>query len=997
MLSLSIVVAELGAVPTSSFSPARSSHTRKRFPEILLSVWFHTSSIPGQEARVLYHLTMAEVAGLVVGVVALASTFKDCISLLSYIEATKTMGYDYEILATKLDIEKTLLLQWADRVRLFKPNYDTRLDDPVIGSGISQTFKLVSSALGESDKLRACYGIHEVAQGSDEPDESIPRSVLSHRRMARLEFTICTRSYTTTSSTVKKIRWVIQHREKFEKLIELVSYCVSKLNELTPTTGSDSSIAIKNDLKGVNSLRELKLLLEASKDLEPKLAIAAEISIAAENKIEERCRKTILNQLWFRKMEERKDMIDKPSSRSLHWSLEPPSKEVEWDDLSAWLESGSDVYWISGKAGSGKSTLMKYLLENQKTTELLKPWGDTRTVAIAAFFLYELGTAEQKSLGGLYRALLYYILDAEPALVPILLPGMWKEIRHTERNEVDLPSITEMRMAFNRLAKGVVMKSKYCFVIDGLDECSGCFRDIISFINCLITSDDIKVLVSSRPLAEFEEAFSSKPKLRLQDLNRDDMEDYVTEFLAPFDYMKYLLITHRERVKKLSDTLVEMSSGMFLWLVLACRSLENGFARFESIEDLEHRIYELPPEINDLFRHMLGKIDKRDQGRAAMLLRICYINCLRSPTPPIRALGLAIAMESEFDHTRIIFFKDISAEERISMCRIFDRRLKSQCYGLIEIHNQDCLLSSVSFLHRSLFEFLSFAEIWDLDCLQIKATYFEPSMIISAMSLRLLRENVSHAYNSYHFSWLISDFIFNAQYADIEGHQAILSHVCELENILRAVSSQGNWEPEMNLQLPTKYNLGDPSTITLPLAVEAQLFTTISSLSIRGKQKCPLLYHFLQRPYLEILCRSVPETTYSRRESIVDALLSSGCDPNESISPLVAEYNTSWKCWVQKIAYLVHDENLNLERANYIVGVTNLFIRFGANIADTGEENLLLDELEYIKLPRPGDRNSDEWRIFENKLHALKSLVKEKLGSKVARASRRKKRRRVKN
>jgi hypothetical protein len=59
---------------------------------------------------------MAEVAGLFLGAVALLGTFKDCIDLFSYISAARSLGNDYEILNTKLDIEKTLLLQWADRV-----------------------------------------------------------------------------------------------------------------------------------------------------------------------------------------------------------------------------------------------------------------------------------------------------------------------------------------------------------------------------------------------------------------------------------------------------------------------------------------------------------------------------------------------------------------------------------------------------------------------------------------------------------------------------------------------------------------------------------------------------------------------------------------------------------------------------------------------------------------------------------------------------------------
>ncbi|KAI1747987.1 prion-inhibition and propagation-domain-containing protein [Xylaria castorea] len=900
---------------------------------------------------------MAEIAGLVIGAVALASTFKDCISLLSCIEAVKTMGYDYEILATKLDIEKTLLLQWADRVRLLKSNYDTRLDDPVIGSGISQALKLVSSALGESDKLRARYGIHEVAQGRDEPDEIMPTSALSHRRMIQFDVTLRSKIYATTSSTVKKIRWVIQHREKFEKLIKLVSYCTSKLNELTLNANSDLPTEIKDDLSGVVSLRELKLLLEASKELEP------EIAIATENAIEERCTQQILEKLWFRKMGERKDMIGKPSSRSLHWSLEPPREEVEWDDLSAWLESGSDIYWISGKAGSGKSTLMKYVSEHQKTSRLLKSWGGMRTVVTASFFLYELGTAEQKSQEGLYRAFLYHILDAEPALTPILLPEMWKEIRYAKEHEIDLPSMTELRMAFNRLTEGSVTTSKFCFIIDGLDECSGDFHDIISFINSLVTSDNIKFLVSSRPLAEFEDAFSSKPKLQLQDLNKGDMKDYVTEYLAPDECVKYLLIEHRKRVKKLSDTLIDMSSGMFLWLVLACRSLHNGFAKFESIENLEHRIYELPRELDDLFRHILGKIDRRDQERAAKLLRICYISHLRPQPKPIRALGLAIAIESEFDHTRIIHFRDISIEEQRSMYGILDRRLKSQCYGLVEISEQGHFLPTVSFLHRSLFEFLLLPEIWDLDCLRIKATYFKPSTILSAISLRLIRERIA-----------FNDFL------DMELMQ-ILSHIFELENILAATINIGRWDSE-SLRVPSEYNEGNPSAITLPLAVEAQLVNTTSSLDSTQKQQYPLLYHFLMQPYLARFVSYIPGTAYSTHRSIVHALLSSGCDPNEVFYDRMGRYNTPWQCWIATRAYSTSIfGNYGLEDANYYVEITSLFVKFGANVADTGRETPLLDELKRIITAGPGEMSLKEWRVFEKQLHALEGLVKEKLDS----------------
>lgn len=54
---------------------------------------------------------MAEAVGLAVGAITLIGVFKDCIDLFAYISAARSSARDREILNTKLDIEKTLLLQ----------------------------------------------------------------------------------------------------------------------------------------------------------------------------------------------------------------------------------------------------------------------------------------------------------------------------------------------------------------------------------------------------------------------------------------------------------------------------------------------------------------------------------------------------------------------------------------------------------------------------------------------------------------------------------------------------------------------------------------------------------------------------------------------------------------------------------------------------------------------------------------------------------------------
>ena len=105
---------------------------------------------------------MAEAAGLALGIVALAGVFKDCVDLFAYISASRNLGQDYELLNIKLDIEKTLLLQWAFRVGLHSESqYDTRLDQPNVERAISGVLSGIVLLLSDSQKLQSRYGLQE--------------------------------------------------------------------------------------------------------------------------------------------------------------------------------------------------------------------------------------------------------------------------------------------------------------------------------------------------------------------------------------------------------------------------------------------------------------------------------------------------------------------------------------------------------------------------------------------------------------------------------------------------------------------------------------------------------------------------------------------------------------------------------------------------------------------------------------------------------------------
>lgn len=98
--------------------------------------------------------------------------------------------------------------------------------------------------------------------------------------------------------------------------------------------------------------------------------------------------------------------------------LADPS-EARWDLFSNWLSSTSDIYWISGKPGSGKTTLVKYVLDNPRTMAYLNTWSP-RAMIISHYF-WRPGNLMQQNLKGLLCSLLYQLLENSLAAAKYVL------------------------------------------------------------------------------------------------------------------------------------------------------------------------------------------------------------------------------------------------------------------------------------------------------------------------------------------------------------------------------------------------------------------------------------------------------------------------------------------------------------------------------------------------------------------------------------------------
>lgn len=95
-----------------------------------------------------------EPIGFAISIVSLVCVFNECVDLFSLISATSSLGNDFEILNAKLDVEKTLLLQWAQRVRLLQPGHDERLDQRRTAKAVSTTLSALGSLLSKTETSR---------------------------------------------------------------------------------------------------------------------------------------------------------------------------------------------------------------------------------------------------------------------------------------------------------------------------------------------------------------------------------------------------------------------------------------------------------------------------------------------------------------------------------------------------------------------------------------------------------------------------------------------------------------------------------------------------------------------------------------------------------------------------------------------------------------------------------------------------------------------------
>ncbi|KAJ8127299.1 hypothetical protein O1611_g6336 [Lasiodiplodia mahajangana] len=464
---------------------------------------------------------------------------------------------------------------------------------------------------------------------------------------------------------------------------------------------------------------------------------------------EEQIAEKIMNSLLFETISHREDTVPKAYSDTFEWVFGDPKCAPDgtrlWSDLREWAsEQSNSIYWITGKAGAGKSTLTKFLARDKRLEEHLQQWANPSDLLLATYYSWNAGSRLQKSHQGLLRSILHQYLKRSPRLlVPQLFPSRWALIQlFSPDTRVVLPDWQpwELLSAFRALLsvadQGVVdlgFSFKIALIIDGLDE----FDDeedhtaLVELLQEAATYHNVKICVSSRPWNVFQDAFQQNPMLQLEKLTHEDIERYVHgqfQKSPGFGEQKHLYPIQAE---KLLGDIVHKAQGVFLWVSVVVRSLLVSLQEGDKLSDAQATLDSLPEDLNRLFLTIWDRTGPASNVEGAhyfLLLDVCQRH------------GLVPYSTTIFwgDEDIPIDIEPAMSEDSFMSCAVssLSRRLNSRTRGLLEICDvANTWNSRMDYMHRTVKEWVT--DNWDM-ILSTAEPHFDPHLwVVKGEVLRM--------------------------------------------------------------------------------------------------------------------------------------------------------------------------------------------------------------------------------------------------------------------
>ncbi|KAL2072869.1 hypothetical protein VTL71DRAFT_12212 [Oculimacula yallundae] len=389
---------------------------------------------------------------------------------------------------------------------------------------------------------------------------------------------------------------------------------------------------------------------------------------------------SLVEQLYFAKIDERLTSLSAAQGKTCRWFLTTP-EFISWNEVAQQQVHGGFL-WIKGHPGTGKSTLMKLLFEETKLNTKSNPLQLT-----LSFFFLARGTVEEKSSIGLYRSLLHQLFSKVVELRDTLEWMTADGAKGVQRNGWNEETLKHTMV---HVIKNLGSRSLTIFV-DALDECDiNQTADMVAFFEelCDHAGDSnvrLQICLSSRHYPAIMIQKGIEVILEHELGHTQDIEQYLKSKLR---------LGKSKSAESLRSEILEKSSSIFLWVVLVLDILNSEYPNGSgSIKKIRDRLSEIPPKLTDLFELILAR-----DGQNLDELQIC-LKWILFASRPLKPQELYFAIQIHVD-------KECSGcwdKEDVDLDQI-KAYVRSSSKGLAEVTRNKA--SEVQFIHESVRDFL---------------------------------------------------------------------------------------------------------------------------------------------------------------------------------------------------------------------------------------------------------------------------------------------------
>jgi hypothetical protein len=298
-------------------------------------------------------------------------------------------------------------------------------------------------------------------------------------------------------------------------------------------------------------------------------------------------RNRLMESLVFKEMDARFIDVHPNLVGTCEWLPETPEYK-RWLDPEL-MSTHHGFLWIKGKAGAGKSTLMKHASMHAEAHCSARQH-------VLNFFFHARGGSFEISTGGLFRSLLHQLLEKVPTVYDSLNK---RRLRLVERQGW---SSATLKDTFREAVLSLDQDQVTCY-IDAMDEChEKDIDDIIQYFDHLgdaLVADEKRfyVCLSSRHYPSLRASKSVEVVLDNQYGHDKDIRQYIRQ---------RLMIDGKDLKRNLTKLIGSRAHGVFLWVVLVV-ALVNQDDRNGNAAQIYQRLDQIPTELSELFNELIGR------------------------------------------------------------------------------------------------------------------------------------------------------------------------------------------------------------------------------------------------------------------------------------------------------------------------------------------------------------------------------------------------------